>query len=330
MRGFFDKKHLYEEVLSHLVNTLDQSELICLESHLDELISMVVQLVAEDILAYALRDPASKGREDLILETYASFKAVLYYRLAHQIWELNCEFSGAYKSIALKLSNKGKILSGAEIHPAAQIGRRFVLDHGFGTVIGETCQIGDDCYILCGVTLGAQGIANNPNGKRHPCLGNNVEIGAGARILGPVVIGNNVFISPSCVITHDVPADVKVRIVNQVQLQKSSSVSRNCFLSAFALNERIHLVGEVMEASEFVVVDADHRILTSLVMECTVRERNHVQFLMRNVGAEFTAPRFPLSLQVLGLGLEVTLLDPPGLSALVSRLLQPLPLSVGV
>lgn len=330
MRGFLDKKHLYEEVLSHLVNTLEQSELTCLESHLDELISMVVQLVTEDILAYALRDPASKGREDLILETYASFKAVLYYRLAHQIWELNCELSSAYKSIALKLSNKGKILSGAEIHPAAQIGRRFVLDHGFGTVIGETCQIGNDCYILCGVTLGAQGIANNPNSKRHPCLGNNVEIGAGARILGPVVIGNNVFISPSCVITHDVPADVKVRIVNQVQLQKSSSVSGNCFLSAFALNERIHLVGEVMEANEFVVVDADHRILTSLVMECTVREHNHVQFLMRNVGAEFTAPRFPLSLQVLGLGLEVTLLDPPGLSALVSRLLQPLPLSVGV
>jgi serine O-acetyltransferase len=329
MRDFLDKKYLYEEVLDHLINTLKQPEFLQLENHLGELLSTAVQLLAEDLLAYALRDPASKGRGDLILETYASFKAVLYYRLAHQIWKLSCDLGSVYESIAMKLSNKGKILSGAEIHPAAQIGRRFVLDHGFGTVIGETCHIGDDCYILCGVTLGAQGIANNPNGKRHPCLGNNVEIAAGAKILGPVVIGDNVFISPSCVITHDVPADMKVRIVNQVQLQKSSSVSKNCFLSAFALNERLHLVGEVMETSNFIVVDADHHRLASLVMECTARDRNHVQFRMRNVGAEFTAPRFPLSLQVSGLDLEVTLLDPPGLNALVSRLLQPPPLFIG-
>ena len=78
------------------------------------------------------------------------------------------------------------VLSGAEIHPAARIGRRFVLDHGYGTVIGETCEIGHDCYILCGVTLGARGIANNPDGKRHPRLGNNVEVGSGARVLGYV------------------------------------------------------------------------------------------------------------------------------------------------
>jgi serine O-acetyltransferase len=113
-----------------------------------------VGLLREDLHAYASRDPASHGNPDLILETYATFQAVICYRLAQQLWRLIPEFGPVCEWVAQRLSNRGKVLSGAEIHPAASIGRRFVLDHGFGTVIGETCEIGDDCYILSGVTLG--------------------------------------------------------------------------------------------------------------------------------------------------------------------------------
>lgn len=214
---------LHDELLTHLITTLTPGQMKQLEPHLAPLIQNAAQAVAEDLIAYAYRDPASRGRGELILESYASFKAVLFYRLAHQVWNFPDPGHGMFSRMALKLSNQGKILSGAEIHPAARIGRRFVLDHGYGTVIGETCVIGNDCYILCGVTLGARGIANNPDGKRHPRLGNNVEVGAGARVLGYVSIGDNVFISPSCVITQDVPAGTKVKVVNQIQLQKTTN-----------------------------------------------------------------------------------------------------------
>ena len=178
MGGFIDMQQLHDELLTHLITTLSPAQMAQLQPHLAELIQPAAQEVAEDLIAYAWRDPASRGRGELILESYASFKAVLYYRLAHCVWNLPDPAHGQFCAIALTLSNQGKLLSGAEIHPAARIGRRFVLDHGFGTVIGETCEIGNDCYILCGVTLGARGIANNPDGKRHPCLGNNVEVGA--------------------------------------------------------------------------------------------------------------------------------------------------------
>ena len=184
MGGFIDMQHLHDELLTQLIKTLTPAQMKQLEPHLAPLIQSAAQSVAEDLIAYAYRDPASRGRGELILESYASFKAVLYYRLAHLVWNFPDQTNGVFSRIALKLSNQGKVLSGAEIHPAARIGRRFVLDHGYGTVIGETCEIGNDCYILCGVTLGARGIANNPDGKRHPRLGNNVEVGSGARVLG--------------------------------------------------------------------------------------------------------------------------------------------------
>ena len=145
-------QQLHDELLTHLIKTLSPAQISQLQPHLAALIQPAAQEVAEDLIAYAWRDPASRGRGELILESYASFKAVLYYRLAHRVWNLPDQPHGQFCAIALTLSNQGKILSGAEIHPAARIGRRFVLDHGFGTVIGETCEIGNDCYILCGVT----------------------------------------------------------------------------------------------------------------------------------------------------------------------------------
>ncbi|OEC39058.1 serine acetyltransferase [Pseudomonas sp. 1D4] len=327
MWGYLDRLKLYDRLLDHLVRILSSDDLGMLMPHLDGIMEATVQQVAEDLQAYAARDPASCGRTGLILETYASFKAILFHRLAHQVW-----LHGGLAEreiIAHKLASAGKLQSGAEIHPAARIGRRFVLDHGFGTVIGETCEIGDDCYLLAGVTLGASGIADNPGGKRHPRLGNGVEVGAGARILGAVSIGDNVFISPACVITRDVPANTRVSIVNQLQMQRAS-MSSNCgFLGAFVLGERLHLVGELPESGEVMVLDADHRRLGCLSLECTLSEQHHRQYRLRNLGAVVPAPRYPLNLRIVGPVQDITLLDPPGLCALVRSVLQPHLISIG-
>ncbi|WAG77352.1 serine O-acetyltransferase [Metapseudomonas furukawaii] len=295
--------------------------------HLDGIVEASLQQVAEDLLAYSARDPASRGRIELTLEVNASFKAVMFHRLAHKIW-LHGGLVG-HEIIAHKLSSAGKLQSGAEIHPAARIGRRFVLDHGFGTIIGETCKIGDDCYLLSNVTLGASGIADNPDGNRHPQLGNGVEVGAGARILGAVSIGDNVFISPSCVITRDVPANTRVSIVNQLQMQRVS-MSPNCnFLGAFVLGKRLHLVGELPIAENVTLLDADHRRLDSLSLECAVHERHHRQYYLRNFGAVVPNLRYPLNLRIVSQTQEITLLDPPGLSNLARYVLHPHTLYIG-
>ncbi|MFC6336361.1 serine acetyltransferase [Pseudomonas sp. CCM 7891] len=329
MGGFIDMQQLHDELLTHLITSLTPAQMQALQAHLAPLIQTAAQAVAEDLIAYAYRDPASRGRAELILESYASFKAVLYYRLAHWVWNFPEQPNGVFAAIALRLSNQGKILSGAEIHPAARIGRRFVLDHGYGTVIGETCEIGNDCYILCGVTLGSRGIANNPDGKRHPHLGNNVEVGAGARVLGYVLIGDNVFISPACVITQDVPAGTKVKVVNQIQLQKNDESDHSNYLGAFVLDERLHVVGEINASHKVTVLDADFHPLTGVLLEPTVKARHHLQFRLRHISSSGYPPRLPINLKVCGPEFEITLLSPPGLSAMVRHLLQVSPLIVG-
>lgn len=160
----------------------------------------------EDAMAFASKDPAAKGAPETIIAGYTSFKAVLHYRLAHALMDVDTHFGRASDSgvYALLVSSRGKLLSGAELHPRCRIGRRFVLDHGVGTVFGETADLGDDCYVLGGVTLGAAGIAGNAAGKRHPTVGHRVQIGAFACVFGPVDIGDDTFIGPHCVITESV------------------------------------------------------------------------------------------------------------------------------
>lgn len=319
MCGRLDRLTLYERMLENLVSALNPGGISLLMPRLYDIVDSALQQAAEDLQAFAERDPASCGRTELILGTYASFKAVLLHRLAHQVWLRDGLQNRTL--IAHRLANVGKLQSGVEIHPATRIGRRFVLDHGFGTVIGETCEIGDDCYLLSGVTLGASGIANNPGGKRHPKLGNGVEVGAGARILGAVTIGDNVFISPACVITRDVPADTRVSIVNQLQMQRASQASSCGFLGAFAMDERLRLVGELPEAGEISVLDAEHRSLSGLTLECTVHEPHHRQYRMRKRGLVVPAPLYPVHLRVISPVHNVTLLDPPGLRKLISSVL---------
>ena len=151
----------------------------------------------ETVNAYLMRDPAAKNPFE-VLFLYPGVKAVCYHRRAHWCYEHNLMF------IARMISQMGRHRTGIEIHPGAKIGRRLVIDHGMGIVIGETAEIGDDCLIYHGVTLGGTG---KDSGKRHPTIGNNVMIGAGAKVLGPFKVGDNSKIAANAVVLREIPAD---------------------------------------------------------------------------------------------------------------------------
>ena len=140
-------------------------------------------------------DPASKNVLSVML-LYPGFHAILFYRIAHFFNNIKL------KLIARLISQIARFLTGIEIHPGAQIGKRLFIDHGMGIVVGETATIGDNCTIYHGVTLGGTGKNKN---KRHPDIGNNVVIGCGAKVLGPIKIGNNVKIGANAVILKDIP-----------------------------------------------------------------------------------------------------------------------------
>ncbi|OQR34746.1 serine acetyltransferase [Pseudomonas sp. T] len=320
MHRQFKRTALEERLFELIEQVLNPADWVQLIPYLDRFWSFAVAEVEEDLRAYAERDPASNGRVEVILDTYASFKAILFHRFAHQIW-LNDAITG-HETIAQRLANAGKLQSGAEIHPAACIGRRFVLDHGFGTVIGETCEIGDDCYLLSGVTLGASGIADNGMGKRHPTLGNQVEVGAGARVLGPITVSDRVFISPACVITRDVPANCRISVANQLQLQRDGSLPSRGYIGAFAADGHIHLVGELPATGVLALVDADHRPLHWLALHQESAGRHHAQYsVVRSKRADLDL-KLPINLHLSGPGQEVTLIDPPGLAQLICRVAQ--------
>lgn len=188
--------------------------------------SQAVQLALGDLTAFANKDPAAHGRCEIIAMGYTSYKAVLHYRLAHALLNHCSAPAGDRQSLQAAvtlIASRGKLLSGAEIHAGSHIGKRFVLDHGYGTVIGETTVIGNDCYILGGVVLGAQGISGNPQGKRHPTLGDRVEIGAFARVFGNITIGNDVFIAPHCVIKQDIADQTIITLKSELQIARKRS-----------------------------------------------------------------------------------------------------------
>ncbi len=151
----------------------------------------------EDIDAVFDRDPAARNTLEVLL-TYPGVHALIMHRLAHQLW------THRLKGVARGLSTINRFLTGIEIHPGAKIGRRFFIDHGMGVVIGETAEIGNDVTLYHGVTLG--GTTWN-KGKRHPTLKDGVVVGAGAKILGPLVIGRNAKIGSNAVVTKAMPDD---------------------------------------------------------------------------------------------------------------------------
>jgi serine O-acetyltransferase len=166
-------------------------------------------LLSLDRLAY-LKDPATRDAA-LIDGVNCGFQAVAFFRVAHEIQRYGEETDLAGCGIlARMLSERGKVLTGVEIHPSAQIGPGLVIDHGFCSVVGETVTAGSRLYMLHAVTLGAAAIVGSPAGRRHPQLGDDVRIGAHVSIFGPVQIGNGADIGSGCLIATDVPDRAKV------------------------------------------------------------------------------------------------------------------------
>lgn len=157
--------------------------------------------IGEDIDAVRQRDPAARTRLEVFLVA-PGLHALWWHRVSHRLWNFGWFLP------ARMLSNIARTLTGVEIHPGATIGRRVVIDHGMGVVIGETAIVGDDCLIYHGVTLGGKTASSREavSGPRHPRVGNRVAIGAGAAVLGPVTIGDDAVIGALSVVLADVPA----------------------------------------------------------------------------------------------------------------------------
>lgn len=186
----------------------------------------------EDIKAFRDRDPAAKSDFEIYF-LYPGFKAIRKYRRA------NFFYRHGHTFIARLISQSAARKTGIEIHPGATIGRRLVIDHGTGTVIGETAEIGDDVLIYQGVTLGGTG---KDTGKRHPTIGNNVMISAGAKVLGPFKIGDNSRVAAGAVVLEEVPPNsTVVGVPARVVRQDGKKVSCNKSL------DQIHLPDPVKQ-----------------------------------------------------------------------------------
>lgn len=170
----------------------------------------IIENVKSDIESVKRRDPAARSTIEILL-TYSGLHAIILYRAAHWFHTRKMFI------IARCISQFARFLTGIEIHPGAKIGKGFFIDHGAGVVIGETTEIGDNCLVYQGVTLGGTG---KEKGKRHPTLGNNVMVGSGARVLGPFKVGDNAKIAANAVVLEEVPPNctavgVPARIVKR-------------------------------------------------------------------------------------------------------------------
>jgi len=205
----------------------------------------VYSLVFDDLQEYLRKDPAAKS-DRLVLRTYTGFKAVMTYRIANALYYLE-DIQQAFirESHARRMSEDAKKLTGIDIHPAARIGPGFVVDHGVGTVVGETCEIGARCSLLQCVILGSRDTVHPQTGKRHPTLGDNVSIGGFASIFGAVRIGDNVSIGPRCIVTEDVKSGNRVTRVNELQITRGP------------LHEKVKIFG-VVPNSDTVTVYGDN------------------------------------------------------------------------
>ena len=206
----------------------------------------------ETIAAYKARDPAARTSFEILL-LYPGIRATMAHKRANFFYRHDMKF------IARWISQRSRKKTGIEIHPGAKIGKRFVIDHGMGIVIGETAEIGDDVLIYQGVTLGGTG---KDTGKRHPTIGNNVLIGSGAKVLGPFVVGDNSRIAANAVVLKEVPPNstavgVPARIV-RVDGQKVNFASEvdqihitdPVSLEMIALHEQINTLLEKKSKSE--------------------------------------------------------------------------------
>ncbi|MBV8739904.1 MAG: serine O-acetyltransferase [Alphaproteobacteria bacterium] len=232
----------------------------------------------EEIDATLARDPAARSRFEVVL-CYPGFHALLFHRLAQWLWRRRWLIAGRF------VSHVGRMLTGIEIHPGARIGKRLFIDHGMGVVIGETAEIGDDCTLYQGVTLGGTSLVRGE--KRHPSLGNGVIVGSGAQVLGPFRIGDGARIGAAAVVLREV-ADGATMVGNparQVTRDKDATALPRAF-------QPYAVCGDIP--------DPIARALNSLLDEVTtlrarVSELEHAQLALT---VERPAPAEPAALRL--------------------------------
>lgn len=208
----------------------------------------------EDIHCVFERDPAARSIWE-VLTCYPGFHALQCHRLTHALWQRN------WRWLARWLAHCVRGLTGIEIHPGATIGRRVFIDHGMGVVIGETADIGDDCTLYHGVTLG--GTSWN-KGKRHPTLAPGVVIGAGAKVLGPIMIGTGARIGSNAVVVREVPAGatavgIPARIIEEERDQARAAKAETMGFSAYAVTRDDDPLSKAIHGLLDHAVDADRR-----------------------------------------------------------------------
>ena len=190
------------------------------------------KIILQDIQAIMDRDPATKSKLEAVICS-SGLHAIIIHRLAHRLW------LHKFYLIARIISQISRFFTGIEIHPGARIGHGFMIDHGMGVVIGETTIIGNNVTLYHDVTLGGRKLYDD-NGKklekRHPTIGNNVVVGSGAQVLGPITIGNNVKIGSNAIVIHDIPADCTV-VNNHAFIVKKSPVKTSEFCAYGIENE---------------------------------------------------------------------------------------------
>ncbi len=227
----------------------------------------MLSTLKEDLKAVFDRDPAVRSVVEIVF-CYPGFHAMLFYRLAHGLWERHFFFLGRL------VSQMGRFFTGIEIHPGAKIGRGFFIDHGMGVVIGETAEIGDNCTLYHGVTLGGTSWAKE---KRHPTLGNNVVVGSGAKILGPFTVGDNSKVGSNSVVVKEVPPNsTVVGVPGRVVMAGGQSVERadlehgqlpdpeakaiSCLFDQIrALERKVKVLTEEQERLQAQLSQAEHR-----------------------------------------------------------------------
>ena len=184
------------------------------------------QSIKEDFQVIAQRDPALRSRWEIAL-AYPGFHAIVLHRLAHWLWLQDLT------TLARFVSHVGRFLTGIEIHPGAKIGRGFFIDHGMGVVIGETAEIGDDCTIYQGVTLGGTSLYRGS--KRHPTLGKGVVVSAGAKVLGGFSVGDGAKIGSNAVVLKEVPAGATVVGVPGRIVEESAKTKEQAHFAAYGV-----------------------------------------------------------------------------------------------
>jgi len=212
--------------------------------------------VREDIRCVFERDPAARTTWEVVT-CYPGFHARLLHRLSHRLWRWNLKWLGRF------VSHLARWLTGIEIHPAAVIGRRFFIDHGMGVVIGETAEIGDDVTLYHGVTLGG---TTWQKGKRHPTLGNGIVAGAGAKLLGPIHVGDGAKIGSNAVVVRDVPAGatavgIPARIIDNGRDEARARMAERIGFPAYGISGEVgDPVAQAINSLLDHVVTIDQRI----------------------------------------------------------------------